>query len=485
MQKPVRLATPLLALLAAALVLAGVLGGRAAATELALPPALGLAPVTPQRAALATPAFVTYHGGPVMHSNRTYAIFWSPPDHPMPADYQAGIVKYFKDVAAASGSPSSAYAVATQYFDDEGPVTTSSTFGGAIVATDPVPGNECTDIPAIQVSIHVDVCVLQHTLAGVIQNAIDAHGLQPGLDTIFFLFTPPGIGDCVERGNACSYAQFGAYHSYLPGGILYAVHPSYGTPPYTVIAHEHVEAMTDPEGSAWFDSTDPGGFGEIGDLCSRVPALQTLNATVYLLQEEWSNANGGCAPQAPPPTVPLTIVTSGDGDGVVTAIADGLTLSCRSWQDASCRTVVRQGAALALTASASDGSSFASWDAATGCSAAISATCTVTTGAGALTATAAFDMPHPLFSIAVTLRGRGTIRFADGKTCRKSCVVTFPAGAVITVVATPAQGWRLKKLTDDSNACRAPRLRCTLQLEADEALAATFVKIPPPKKRGH
>src|SRR5207244_4002406 len=80
---------------------------------------------------------MTYHGGTVLHESTTYPIFWTPPGYPMPADNQAAITKYFQDVAASSASTGTSYSVLTQYFDDRGQITTHSTFGGAIVLTDP------------------------------------------------------------------------------------------------------------------------------------------------------------------------------------------------------------------------------------------------------------------------------------------------------------------------------------------------------------
>src|SRR5262249_38538903 len=43
-----------------------------------------------------------WHGGPVMHSNTTYLIFWSP-GGTIPQGYEDTITRFFKDVAADSG----------------------------------------------------------------------------------------------------------------------------------------------------------------------------------------------------------------------------------------------------------------------------------------------------------------------------------------------------------------------------------------------
>ena len=47
---------------------------------------------------------VEYHGGPVMPTNTNYALYWDPAGAPAyPAGYQAGIDRYFEDLAHDSG----------------------------------------------------------------------------------------------------------------------------------------------------------------------------------------------------------------------------------------------------------------------------------------------------------------------------------------------------------------------------------------------
>src|SRR6267143_1318022 len=41
-----------------------------------------------------------YHGGPVMHSNASYAIFWAPSGFSFAPGYKAATIKYLQNVAA-------------------------------------------------------------------------------------------------------------------------------------------------------------------------------------------------------------------------------------------------------------------------------------------------------------------------------------------------------------------------------------------------
>jgi hypothetical protein len=67
-----------------------------------------------------------------------------------------------------------------------------------------------------------------------------------------------------------------------------------------VTSHEHNESITDPFGSAWYNS----GGSEDGDLCAwnfgsvnGNGANQTINGHSYILQQEWSNLSSGCVLQ--------------------------------------------------------------------------------------------------------------------------------------------------------------------------------------------
>src|SRR5258708_2955200 len=71
-----------------------------------------------------------YHGGPVMHTNTTYAIYWVPPGYSVSANYESLINRFFADVANDSGLSSNVYFAGTQYYDSvNGTIAYNSTFG--------------------------------------------------------------------------------------------------------------------------------------------------------------------------------------------------------------------------------------------------------------------------------------------------------------------------------------------------------------------
>jgi hypothetical protein len=471
MSRPLRLA----AALAAVLVLG--LAGAHTAAPAPVTRAHGLRGLLPAAhltaRADAVPQPLTYHGGKVLHQSTAYALFWSPAGYPMPADNVAAFTRYFQDQQTSTSR--SAYAVAAQYFDASGPAGTNSSFGGALTATDAAPASQCADNPVIELPQPIGVCVTQSTLDALVTRTAAAHGIQPGSSPIFFIFLPPGMGTCSDDGSACAYAQFAAYHSETDSDLLYAVFPYFAEPRYESVAHEHIETITDPTGGGWFTEDT----GEVADICQDLDHTnQVLGSTTYSLPLEWSNASGTCTSQAPPPTSPLTVTTTGKGTGAVAASFSGQTLTCPGGgRSRSCVTVARQRAQVALAALPDDGFAFGGWDAKTPCAIKKKARCTFTTTAGRATVTASFSVSHAneVFLLSVDVNGKGAVVYPDGKRCRTSCLESVTGGKALTLRAIPAAGWKLKGMRDDTHTC-GTKPRCVLHLKRSDNVTATFVR---------
>jgi hypothetical protein len=211
------------------------------------------------------------------------------------------------------------------------------------------------------------------------------------------MFTAKGIGSCIDGTNAsCSFANFCAYHSNIGSGsseILYANMPYADTSPSTcdsgqhpnnddadatlnVASHEHNEAITDPLGSAWYDSAG----NENGDKCAWNfgTALgsttsgaynQVINGHDYYLQQEWSNASSSCVQTygvaaSPPVNSGLPVVSGSAQQGQTLSASAGVWSGTAplsyayQWQRcaASCVNVGSNSSSYALT-SADVGSS--------------------------------------------------------------------------------------------------------------------------------
>ncbi len=268
---------------------------------------------------------LTWHGGPVMHTNKTYAIYWEPTGyaHPFPAGYETTIDQWFTDVAADSGKTTNVYGINAQYGDGSGNAAYSSTFGGSTVATNAFPANGCTDTwPTTK-------CLSDAQLQTEIATVITAQGWPKNSSTMYFIFTPQDVGSCASFG--CAYTSYCAYHgSFNSGGtVIYGNEPftkgydcdnlqypngssNAADPTINVASHEHNEAITDWQLNAWYDAA---GY-EIGDKCawdfgtvqgpSGSEYNQTINGHHYYMQREYSNTGHACL-QQPAGATPATV----------------------------------------------------------------------------------------------------------------------------------------------------------------------------------
>jgi hypothetical protein len=277
---------------------------------------LGVVPARGKAGKLGTSQNLTYHNGPVMHTNKVYAIYWVPPGYTVDSGYESLINRYFGDVAAANGQTSNVYYSDTQYYDTTGSIAYASSFAGSYVDTSPLPASGCKDS-------YTSVCVTDAQLQSEITRVIKANGWTPNSSTEFFMFTAKGIGSC-DGSSSCAFSQYCAYHSWIGSGstaTVYANMPYADTVPaacdagqhpnnddadatINVTSHEHNESITDEQGSAWFDRR---GY-EDGDKCAWNfgTALgsdgygqynQVINGHDYYLQQEWSNHSSGCVLQ--------------------------------------------------------------------------------------------------------------------------------------------------------------------------------------------
>jgi PKD repeat protein len=285
---------------------------------------------------------LTYGGGPVMHGDHTYAIYWEPPGNTSTAGYKDAIDGYLSSVATDSGATTNVYATQSLYWDSSGPLHYDTTFAGRIVDTTRYPASACQGPSS-------GPCLTDGQLQTELQRLVAADGLPTGEGTMYMIFTPPNVDTC--DGGECSFQYFCAYHSWIgsgPSALIYSDQPYVGgragcdvgnhpngddaDPTVNVVSHEQNEAVTDPEGNAWRDSSGE----EIGDKCgwnfgaalgSTATGLynQVIDGHDYWLQQEWSNLASACVLTnngVPPPSVSITsTVPAGTAPGQTIAFS--------------------------------------------------------------------------------------------------------------------------------------------------------------------
>ena len=298
----------------------------------------------PQRATTPT-GFppLEYHGGPVMHSQEAFAIFWAPSGYSFPAGYEEAIETYLEDVAADSGNPSNVYSVSAQYFDEtEQHAWYDDSYGGSFGDSSSY-GTTCPTYNGY-FGAEFTACVTDRKLQEELVSVVEAEGLPHGLGVEYYMVLPPEVGSCFEEGlgeYTCFDANeeqeepegFCAYHGFSGGADLVYANISYspqdplgcgvGEYPngnangnaddtFSSLSHEANESITDPTLEAWYDEE---GF-ENGDECRNTPlgedygpALggsagklfnQAINGDHYYLQREWSNDIEDCAQRVAP-----------------------------------------------------------------------------------------------------------------------------------------------------------------------------------------
>jgi hypothetical protein len=270
-------------------------------------------------------SLLLYHGGPVMSANTDYALYWDPAGAPeFPAGYEAGIGRWFEDLAHDSGGLANTDSVLAQYGQEGGALAEYDVhFGGALIDTDPYPANGCSAAPR---------CLTDAQLRSEIVAYVEARKLPVDLQQEYFLLTPAGVESCTEAaGHSCSdgttHPRYCAYHSFIQTGsgvLVYAVdpwvlglncdfgeeHPNGNASDATIgggLAHEHSESVTDPELNAWYDAK----ANEVADKCRTFKAAteygeplgkapdgadynQVIDGDFYYYQQMWSNQAGAC-----------------------------------------------------------------------------------------------------------------------------------------------------------------------------------------------
>jgi len=155
----------------------------------------------------------------------------------------------------------------------------------------------------------------------------------------------------------------------------------------------------------------------------------------------------------------LQVNRLGSGTGTVSSSPAGI--SCGS----DCSEPYGAGRVVTLTATPAAGSVFTGWGGP--CSG--TGACTLTLSA-ATTVSATFAAAP--FNLTVLRQGAGTVGSSpSGINCGGTCTAPFASGAVVTLTATPATGWRFRHW---AGACSGSALSCTVSMTQARSVTAVF-----------
>jgi hypothetical protein len=221
---------------------------------------------------------MTLHKGSVLKTSKTMAIFWGPQwtNASFAGDKITGLDSFF------SGFGGSNFAgTTTEYYDSTGYITRTSSYLGHTIDTSNPPSSALSTSQAV-----AEACAVT--------------GSNPDPLGVYFIFTSTGAGSV----NYCAWHSWGTCSNgkpiqvaYMPNidgisgcdpGDTWTTHSQGLSALANVTSHELAEAITDPRGAGWYDSSG----AENGDKCAWAfyGPVTLSNGSQWKLQMEWSNA---------------------------------------------------------------------------------------------------------------------------------------------------------------------------------------------------
>jgi hypothetical protein len=225
-----------------------------------------------------TSTIMAFHGGTVLTSSKTKAIFWGSEwtSASFAGDKITGLDSFF------SGWGGSNYAgTCTEYTGSNGQVTSGSTYLGHVIDATAAPHHALSTSSAV-----AEACKIT--------------GNNPDPAALYLIYTSTGAGHV----RYCAWHSYGTCSNGAPIQVAYMpnIDGIAGCDPQdhwtshsqglaalaNVTAHELAETITDPRGVGWWD----GSGAENGDKCawSFVGPVTLQNGSTWKLQMEWSNA---------------------------------------------------------------------------------------------------------------------------------------------------------------------------------------------------
>ena len=215
---------------------------------------------------------MTFHGGTVLTANKTMAIFWG--SWGSPGDIISGIDAFFGGWGGSGMAGDS-----TEYSGTNGQVTKTSTYLGHVL--------DATSPPKRALSV-----------SGAVTEACKITSNNPDPSAVYFIYTSTGAG----HASYCAWHSWGTCSNGAPIQVAYMPNITglAGCDPGSdvtseseglaalanVTSHELSEAITDPRGAGWFDSSN----GENGDKCAwSFHNDVSFGGKQWKLQMEWSN----------------------------------------------------------------------------------------------------------------------------------------------------------------------------------------------------
>ena len=265
-------------------------------------------------------------------------VYWTPTGFTLPVAYKNLVNRFIADIAADSGKRTNVFSSLTEFTKSGGTHLSYKVHAGTpIIDTTAFPANGCTPDTGLIYNDNSGYtkCITNAQLLTEANNFTTAKGLPKNdLAHLYMYFLPKHVETCFTStngasGGSCSIninGGFCGYHAFasppLVANMNFAVVDSplgwtcssdggsntggnqspnsniEADTELSITSHEIIETITDPQGTAWFDSA---GF-ENGDECAYVfgdstsfigtgltKHNQVINGHFYFIQQEPSN----------------------------------------------------------------------------------------------------------------------------------------------------------------------------------------------------
>ena len=217
-------------------------------------------------------ADMTLHGGNVMITPTSYSIFWGS----YGTDIQSGMATFFNGFSGSSIANDS-----DEYYGTTNGYVSGKTVNGAVYQDSTTPPKRAL------------------STSGAVAEACKISNNNPDPNGLYFIFTSTGAGHV----SYCAWHSWGTCSNGAQVQVAYMPNISgiSGCNPNSTVSgqseglaalanvtsHEYSEAITDPRGTGWTDSSG----AENGDKCawSFHNNVTFSNGSVWKLQMEWSN----------------------------------------------------------------------------------------------------------------------------------------------------------------------------------------------------
>ncbi len=150
-----------------------------------------------------------------MHSSNVYLDFWDPSFH-YHGDWKTLIDGFMENVNKEENTGADVFSVDEQYTDKSNePAYNRVTYKGSYVDTTPYPSSGCEDPHPLKTDLVSKVgplaCLTDVQIREHLKFFIEQHHLPRGMNTIYYILTPPGVGVCLDsggpKGHCSSFAE--------------------------------------------------------------------------------------------------------------------------------------------------------------------------------------------------------------------------------------------------------------------------------------